>query len=137
VEQSLREATGNLEQLTDSCAAYVDQALNMLDYLLESWPPSFNEASLTAIYCQCLRIVGSASVAGLCQLDRAAQSLCDVVDGLFASQQWDRVPIEVHVHAMRLLRTPDAHTVDVGPLMEGLDRVRARFAAEPSCGFEL
>lgn len=133
VEQSLQQAADNIGQLTQECSAHVDAGLASLETALQNWPAEPCEALLLQIYRSSLRMVGVASIAGLDHLDQAAASLCDVADGLFAKELWEREPIAVHVRAMRLLRCPNSlGQRGASILLAGLAKVRIRYAAESS-----
>jgi len=130
IEQSLLQADENLRQIAGPCADHVDGALERLEAAILAWPSNTVEGYLSSIYQTSLRIVGVASTADLTDLDRAAASLCDVVDGLIANNLWDRGPVEVHIRAMRLLRQPKALGAGAASVMEGLSKIRERFAVE-------
>jgi hypothetical protein len=130
-QECLQKAGENLQQITGACANHAHEALSVLEAGLAAWPGEPDNAYLESLYQMSMRIVGVASVAGLPDLDRAAKSLCDVVDGLIAKSLWERDPIEVHVAAMRLLKEPAALGGGAGAVVDGLLQVRKRFAVPP------
>lgn len=131
VRECLKQADENLRQIAAACLDHVDGALGALEKTASLWPVKPDPAYLASLYDFSVRIIGVASVAGLADLDAAAKSLCDVIDGLTVKVQWDRNPVDVHVRAMRLLRTPKDISGGSGILLNGLLEVRKRFAVEP------
>lgn len=131
VGECIRQADENLRHIAQACLDHVDSNLEKMEAALQSWPAAEDRDYLLALYNLSLRLVGVASVGGLKDLDLTAKSLCDVVDGLLARSAWEREPISVHVSAMRLLRHPEALGGGVSVVVDGLMRVRQRYAMPP------
>lgn len=72
----------------------------------------------------------SAPVADL-QIDRAAFSLCELVDRCAAQSSWDWPSIDVHLDALQLLRHAGAQLggAERKKIFDGLDRVTERLPA--------
>jgi hypothetical protein len=131
MRECLNQANENLRHIAAACLAHVDNGLDLLEATLASWPDSKKPEYLQDLYQLSLRLIGAGTVAGLPHVDRAARSLCDVLDGLITRDLWEKGPIEVHVASMRLLRDPAALGAGAEAIVEGLQLVRARFAVEP------
>lgn len=131
VREGLKQADANLGQLAAACVEHVDRGLDLIEATMKRWPDSFDQQYLEELYHLSLKLIGVGSVAGLPDLDKTARSFCDVLDGLMTRQLWDRGPVDVHVATMRLLRTPDELGAGLATVMQGLLRVRDRFAVEP------
>jgi len=131
VKECLKQADENLRQISGACLDHVDGALGALQKTASLWPDKPDPDYLASLYDFSVRLIGVASVAGLPDLDSAAKSLCDVLDGLMVRKQWDRDPVDVHVKAMHLLRTPSAIPGGPSVLLDGLLRVRKRFVVAP------
>lgn len=130
-QRAIERATENLAHLGDECAAYVDQLLGSLRDIFELYKVDQRPEALSDMYQLSLRFIGSASLAGCDDLEKAAKSLCDVIDGMMERGQTDPEPIRVHVDALRMLRHPAALGDAAADLLMGLQRVRARFAIVP------
>lgn len=136
VKEALERAENNLRQIAGECVDHVGKTLDALDAAMAAWPDKAEAESLAVIYdvSQCL--IGVSTFAHLPELDRAATSLCDVIDSMVTSGRTRREPIDVHVSAMRLL-SHDAPGVDRARILDGLLKVRTRFAlqaASPEAG---
>ena len=125
--ECLRAASANLLTIAADCRREVDVRLERLGKCCSasSDPPS--DQDLQEIYDLTLQLIGVSSAAGLPDLDAAASSLCDVVDGMITRHEARLEPIAVHFSTMRLLRTISDTGVDPGPVLEGLQKVRQRF----------
>lgn len=73
------------------------------------------------------RFIGTASQAGLPDLDAAARSLCQVANDMIACDRHEPEPIRAHAEAMRLLRLPEALGRNLPELLDGLRLVREGF----------
>ena len=131
VEECLKQAGANLETIAGACTNHVEEAFTQLEAGFGRWPSEPDFDYLDSIYQMSMRLVGTATVAGLPDMDRAAKSLCDVVDGLIAKSLWERGAVEVHVAAMRLLKEPAALGAGASAVVDGLLQVRKRFAVPP------
>lgn len=129
VEECLKQADENLRHIQGACADHVDRTLELLETRLREWPAERDVAYLDSLYQLVLRLIGAATTAGLPDLDRAAASLCEVLEGLASGRGWERDPIDIHVHALRLLRRPAGLGPGVVRLLEGLTKVRTKYAA--------
>ena len=127
-QRAIERATQNLAHLGDECAAYVDQLLGSLRELFDLYVVDRRADALADMYQLSLRFIGAASLAGCADLEVAAKSLCDVIDGMLERGETEPEPIRVHIEAMRMLRHPAALGGAGTELLAGLQRVRVRFA---------
>lgn len=132
VKECIKQADENLRLIAEACVEHVDRGLDLLEVLVGRWPEAPEEGYLDSVYDAALRMVGVASVAHLTHFDVAVKSLCEVVDGLRQRQLWDRDPVEVHVRAMRLLRSPQDLAGGEQAVLAGLNKVRERFRHRPA-----
>jgi hypothetical protein len=135
-QQAIDRANENLTHLAGECALYVDDLLDSLRKAADAFAAAPSPDHLAAIYQFSLRFIGASSLAGLNDLEYAAQSLCDVADGMMSRDMNEREPVLVHVNAMRLLRHPEAVKNESEALLKGLELVRSRFAMAPTEGNE-
>lgn len=119
-----RAATG-LAAIRNQCLAQLDELLALLVALPGDVTDMHDR--LRQGYHLSRRIIGLGHVAGFPQVDMAALSLCDVIDGLLARNIADWAPVEAHVDAMRLMRHPDLPEQSIAMLLSSLDDLRVRF----------
>lgn len=131
VRECLNQANENLRHISAACLAHLDTGLDLLEATMAEWPGSADPDYLQGLYQQSLRLIGTGTVAGLPEIDRAARSLCDVLDGLITRGLWEKGPVEVHIASLRLLRSPQSLGAGVDAILEGLHHVRKRFGVEP------
>lgn len=130
VAQAVTDAQHGLEGLADACLGAVDEALTDIDRAYKALPDDFDLAALTDLYDSANGLIGIATVAGLMEMDRAAYSLCDLIDRMMAMGRPDKEPIAVHVQALHLLRSPAALIRGGGKVEEvvqGLVRVARKY----------
>ena len=131
VSECLNRAGENLHHIAEACLGHLDDGLDLLEATLCGWPEKQDASYLRTLYLQSVKLIGVGTVAGLPDIDRVARSLCDVIDGLITRELWEREPVQVHLAAMRLLRKPNQLGAGSSDVIEGLQRIRKRFAVEP------
>jgi hypothetical protein len=130
LREGIRAADRNLTYIAGDCLQHVEEAIARLEQLIADWPADGGSDRLQEFYGISLSIIGVASVVDLPQIDVAAKSLCDVLDGMITRGIEFREPVAVHVGAMRLLRNITNPT-DSQHVIDGLLKVRKRFAFDP------
>ncbi len=133
VAAALKDAEEGVAGLVEPCLAAIDVAMKAIDGHLASMTAGSTAAAADRLYKEANGIIGLASAAGLPEMDRAAYSLCDLLDRMQAAGRWDRSAIVVHVQALYLLRQPSALGSDgsVRLVLLGLKKVREKlFLAE-------
>ncbi len=97
-----------LEMLRDCSLAEIDNAIDgfsgYLRLLRRGTPPAAVEAEMHRLSCE---VVSLAGMFGYKNLGKAAYSLCKLIDERGTRGQWDRIAVDVHFDAMRLLRYPE------------------------------
>jgi hypothetical protein len=131
VQSCLNEAASNLKAIAGECMAHVEQQVALLERLNREWPEAVGEDFAKRLYETAARIIGTADVAGLPKLDQAARSLCDVIDGLWTRNAWEREPVAVHIDAMRLMAMMKKSGPEADAILAGLLGVRRKYALPP------
>jgi len=90
---------------------------------------NLSEANMHAILRHADQIVTLAGMFCYEQLDLAARSLCDLVDGLLNSGQSFVAPIDVHVRALRLMApgSTSPSRAEADKVFEGLQKILSHF----------
>ena len=121
--QSAEEGVGTLKA---ACVAAVDKQLGELDQAFAVLPDTFDDAAMGKLYHCSTSLIGICSAADLKEMDKAAYSLCDLLDRMTASRRMERGAIAVHVQALHLLRRPPA-SLQLKEVLQGLARVRQKY----------
>lgn len=129
VADALQRAQANLDTLKPSCVAELLALLEFADAGFERLGPVFDDGGLADLYAIAVRGIGAGAVCGIPAVDEALTSLCDLIDHLRTTGQYDREAVGVHVRAWRLLMNPDLPEAGAQPVLEGLRKVSARYAA--------
>jgi hypothetical protein len=126
--EALAKARANLDTLEDACAAEVDLILERLTRTADRWPVERDDARLEALYGVTKTLIGIAANAKLPELDRAAFSLCELLDAFRTRGAWDMEAVVVHVQSLLLLRRPEqlGDKSNVAAILLGLKQVRQR-----------
>lgn len=128
VADALERAQANLETLKPTCLAEQMALLEYAEAAFDQLGPTFDDAALADLYTIAVRGIGTGAVCGAPAVDEALNSLCDLVDHLRTSGQYDRDAVGVHVRAWRLLLNPDLPPEGAQPVLQGLRKVSARYA---------
>jgi hypothetical protein len=128
VRRGLAEAEANLKTLAGECAAHVDRELTALEAAILEWPEEIDDTYAERLYQPGVRIIGAADVAGMPQVDSAARSMCDVLDGQWTRRVWVRDAIAVHINAMRLMTQLKDPGKEADLILAGLLDVRRKYA---------
>ena len=126
IGEALKAAEQRVEALRERCeASLIDKAEALL---ITARGDRGDGAILTldAVYDQANAIYGVAGTYGYAALADAACSLCDVVHGFRGGEAVNWSAVDVHVDGIRLLAT--GRSAGAESVLEGLKRVRARFA---------
>jgi len=114
-----------LDMLREKSLAEIDDSLDGLGgyirLLKNAVPPNAVEEEMHRLSCSILNLAGTF---GLDALGRAAFSLCTLLDERNMRGHWDRVAVDVHLDAMRLLRQPETISQSMqSHLLDGLRKV--------------
>lgn len=128
---AVKQAEALLSEMENECLA-------RLDVLLAAFPAGLSgdddarRVQLREVYETSRRMIGVATVAGIPEMDIAAQSLCEVADALLVRQKSDWEPLRVHISTMHLLRRSDVSEAAKGQLLVALESLRAKIAPAAS-----
>lgn len=129
VADALVRAQAGLETLKPTCLAEQMALLEYAEAAFDQLGASFDDVALAEIYSIAVRGIGTGAVCGAPAVDEVLNSLCDLVDHLRTSGRYDRDAVGVHVRAWRLLLNPALPPEGAEPVLEGLRKVSARYAA--------
>lgn len=120
-----------LEMLRERSLAEIDNAIDALmgylRLLKHGTPPPAVVAEMHRLSCE---IAGIAGTFGYGCLGKAAYSLCKLIDDCGTRGQWDRVAVDIHFDAIRLLRYPEKVSPEMREhLLKGLHMVVDRAPA--------
>lgn len=125
--KAVKQAEALLGEMQQECVA-------RLDVLLAAFPAGLSgdddarRVQVREVYETSRRMIGVATVAGIPEMDIAAQSLCEVADALLVRQKSDWEPLRVHISTMHLLRRSDIPEAAKGQLLVALESLRAKIA---------
>ena len=137
VSDAVAAAAANLEKLGPACAAELQAAAAAALACFQSFPASFDAASLQQLYRISARAVGIGAVCGAPAADAAFVSLCNLLDHLGVIQRWDLEAIAVHVQTLQLLaaRVRDQQGLPaIDQVLAGLEKVTRRYRQEAAVG---
>jgi hypothetical protein len=129
VAEALERAEANLEEIKPTCIAELAALLEYAEAAFERLAPDVDDAGLADLYAIAVRGIGAGAVCGAPGVDDALTSLCDLIDHLRTTGHYDRPAVGVHVRAWRLLMNPDLPLAGAQPVLDGLRKVSARYAA--------
>lgn len=126
IAAALGEAEEGLAGLQVPCLEAIDKALASMSVGLETLNKDKRADASLALYKEVNAVIGLATAAGYPEMDRAAYSLCDLLDRMQESNCLDIEAIRVHVQALHLLRQPEAlgGEASVRRILLGLKQVR-------------
>lgn len=130
VREAVARANANLETIRGDCVANMDAALATLENCYRRG--AYKSApSRMRMYRTCYKLIGIADVAGYPAVDRAAYSLCDLLDRIEEAGPWEKEAVTVHMRALRLLRQSPGEVAH-GAILEGLAGIIAKSQARPA-----
>jgi len=98
-EELIDRATENLEEIRDNCLAGIDNLIERIHALVQSW----DQSRLEDCHVLANEIFALAGTLSLDELSKAAYSLCSLLDS-FERKAIPVAAIRVHVDTMRALR---------------------------------
>ncbi|MDP1874270.1 hypothetical protein [Phenylobacterium sp.] len=129
VAEAVVRAETNLEGLQEAAWLQLDSGLAQMEALFARYGDVFDGDLIAEHYRLAVSLIGLPSLCDLDALENAAHSLCDLLDRLATTGRWDRGGVQVHVQALRLLRSLPAGADAVAePVLDGLRKVRERHA---------
>lgn len=134
VAAALSEAEEGLAGLKGPCLEAIDKMMAAMNgHLADLCGPNRMQAS-KQLYNDVNGVIGLATAAGFPEMDRAAYSLCDLLDRMQETRNWDIDAVRVHVQALHLLRQPAALEggASVRQILLGLKQVREKVLNRPS-----
>ena len=126
-KDALAAADAALEPLRAESLAVLDAALAEIEARFGK-PAAATRAGETyqALYALALRIIDvSGFLPGSC-VDQAAISFCALVDNCAEAKVWRWDAIDVHINALRLLRTSGLNPAQRHAVIDGLNKVSQR-----------
>ncbi len=126
VAEALHDAAEGVATLVPPCLVAVDEALASIERIFAEINPDQEAATFRRLYDETNTIIGLAATAGLPEFDRAAYSLCDVLDYMLRTRRMDRAVVLVHIRTLHLLRHPEAlgSNAALREVLAGLEKVR-------------
>ena len=134
VRGALKDAKRNLEMIRRDCVAEIDAKLALMQQEFGQAEQKPAEPALDELYRMSNDIVGMAGLFDMAELGEAAYSLCELVDRLKGSDQWDWPAVEVHLSGLRLLRRAKPGAPENQGVLEGLRKLTARVDARREVG---
>jgi hypothetical protein len=133
VAEAMAAAEANLEELRPDCANELQAAATAALACFQTFPASFDAASLQQLYAISARAVGIGVVCGAPAADATFVSLCNLLDYLGVIQRWDLEAIAVHVQTLQLLAARVRDKLDapaIEQVLAGLEKVTRRYRLE-------
>ena len=123
-KDAIAAAEAGVESLREASLQALDDALAEME---RSYGPQAerSEASWEMLYLLCLKVVDVAGFAADAGVDKAALSFCNLVDNCAEARVWRWDAIDVHLNAMRLLRSVGAQLPEAerARMLKGLYKV--------------
>jgi len=122
----------------DNLAVLKPQCIGELKDLLEAAEKTYSrlggyeEAGLAELYEAAVRGVGLGDLCGAGSVDVALHSLCDLLDHLQTQAIYDAEAVGVHLRAWRLLISTELPAEGAQKVLDGLNRVSAKFGVPKS-----
>ena len=132
IEDALRQAEANLDQIRAPCLADVDLQLDEMERLSNESGAATDDEIKLEIYRRANDIHAVAGVFGLKDMSAAAFCLCELMDRLRTQGGWSKAAIDVHLSSLRLLRHPIFE--DRSGVVEGLRRLTEKVAPMGAAG---
>jgi hypothetical protein len=133
-ERAIEQAQENLSGMTDECRSRIKGLLREIDDIATIAQDGEFRVTLLSTYTLAVKVVGLGTPAGFPEMDIAAKSLCDVLDGLMVADRPDprfQTLVMVHTNTMRQLSDPARLGEAAAALLMGLSALRSRFAVRP------
>ena len=130
VAEAVERAQANLESIKPTCSAELLALLELCEAGYATLGDGFDDSALEGLYAIAVKGIGAGEVCGAPPVDIALTSFCDLLDHLRTLRRCDRAAVGVHVQAWRLLMSPGVPKAGAEQILEGLLKVRARYAAE-------
>jgi hypothetical protein len=112
-------ATAGLESLRAESGAALDAAMQRAEAAAAEGPPGSE-----TLYRCASEIVEYAGGYGLGPMEKAAYSLCELVDALREAGRWNADGVAVHLQTLRLLRPAPPDSAEAyQPVLAGLEQV--------------
>ncbi len=133
IAEALKEAQAGLDSIAPACLIAIDEVMIEIASAHSALPAVFSADALRRLYAATNRLIGLGSVAALPDIDRAAYSLCDLLDRMIEAGRQEQASILVHIQAITLLRRPEllGGAAGVNAILKGLKQVCDRFGGEP------
>ena len=129
IRGALKDAKRNLEKLRLECIAEIDAKLGEIQQKFGQAQERPVDADIDVFYRLSNDIIGMAGLFDLEELGEAAFSLCELLDRLKSSGQWDWPAVEVHLSAIILLRRATPGAKENQSILSGLRKLTARVDA--------
>ena len=128
--EALARAEAALETMREPLLGSIDEALAQLERLAEP----FSAEAIPALYRLSSDIIGISLAERSDGVERAARSLCELLDEASPGDPTIRAGVAVHIASLKLLHRRSAAELDQTSILEGLGRIltKARETAKRS-----
>lgn len=119
-QDALARAQEALETLREPLLTSIDEALERL----EAEP--FSAQAVPALYRLSSDIINFSLAERICGVERAARSLCELLDEALPDDPTTRAGVAVHIASLKLLHRRVDSEIDQTSILEGLGRILAK-----------
>jgi hypothetical protein len=130
LSEALANANQVMKDMRKPCLRTIDRLLAEIN---QRYGPAVRrgDEDFQALYELSARIIDVTGPVADLQIDRAAFSLCELVDRCAAQSVWDWPSVDVHFDALQLLRHagPALKAAERKTIFDGLDRITDRLPA--------
>lgn len=127
ISEALANGNNAMKEMRKPCLKTIDRLLGEMS---QKYGPAARrgDEDFQALYELSSRIIDVSGPVADLQLDRAAFSLCELVDRCAGQSIWDWPSVDVHFDALQLLRHvgADLKAAERKTIFDGLDRVTDR-----------
>lgn len=121
-KEALERAEQALEVLREPLLGSIDEALVELERLSNP----FSVEAVPNLYRLSSDIINFSLAEQISGVERAARSLCELLDEALPTDPTTRAGVTVHVASLKLLHRRAAAEIDQGSILEGLGRILAK-----------
>ena len=132
--EAIRRSEAAVDTLREPCLAAIDAALAQIEQGFGAAATGRDQQDFEVLYVLATRIIDSSIAVRNSGLDDAARALCDLADLSGEIGRWDWPAVEVHIEALRLLRSAgESMTKEQRrAVVEGLVKVTRKRVGDPA-----
>ena len=133
VDDALKRADASLETLRGPCEAAIDAALVQIETRFGASAADRDTRGFEELHRLSANIIDAAIFARDSGVDKAARALCQLTGLCQARDAWDWLAVDLHVNALRLLRTAGSSLGrgEREAVVEGLKQVTRKRVGDP------